>query len=87
MLLLIPGNNFGLLVKIPVGPIRSAFKDDESSFAEEIFGFHAQPPVEKTLKAWLSCKDISYPKSHNLEEIVGLLEDGGESFPRRFSPS
>lgn len=59
---------------------------DESSFAEEIFGFHAQQAVEKTLKAWLSCKDLSYPKIHDLEEIVGLLEDGGESFPRQFLP-
>jgi HEPN domain-containing protein len=57
---------------------------DEQSFAEEIFGFHAQQAVEKTLKAWLSWKDISYPKIHDLEEIAGILEDGGEPFPPEF---
>jgi HEPN domain-containing protein len=59
---------------------------DEQSFAEEIFGFHAQQAVEKTLKAWLSCKDIIYPKIHDLEEIAGMLADGGEPFPLKFIP-
>jgi HEPN domain-containing protein len=59
---------------------------DEQSFAEEIFGFHAQQAVAKTLKAWLSCKDISYPKIHDLEEIAGMLEDGGEPLSPEFKP-
>jgi HEPN domain-containing protein len=59
---------------------------DEQAFAEEIFGFHAQQAVEKTLMAWLSCKDISYPKIHDLEEIAGMLMDGGELFPPECKP-
>lgn len=59
---------------------------DEASFAEEIFGFHAQQAVEKALRAWLSYKDISYPRIHDLEEIVVLLKEGGETFPEKFAP-
>jgi HEPN domain-containing protein len=59
---------------------------DEQSFAEEIFGFHAQQAVEKALKAWLSFKDISYPKIHDLEEIAGMLEEWGAPFPPEFKP-
>jgi HEPN domain-containing protein len=59
---------------------------DEQAFAEEIFGFHAQQAGEKTLKAWLSWKDISYPRIHDLEEITNILEDGGESFPPECKP-
>lgn len=57
---------------------------DKDIFEEEIFGFHAQQAVEKMLKAWLSLIGIEYPKIHDLEEIIRLLNQHGESIPERF---
>lgn len=37
---------------------------DVNTFADEIFGFHAQQAVEKALKAWLSLIEIEYPSIH-----------------------
>ncbi len=51
--------------------------DDEDSFADEIAGFHAQQAVEKALKAWLSFQHIAYPRTHDLNVLLGLLEDAG----------
>ena len=45
-----------------------------NAFANEIFGFHAQQAVEKALKAWLSLVDVDYPRIHDLEELLALLE-------------
>jgi HEPN domain-containing protein len=42
-------------------------------------GFHLQQAVEKSLKAWLALKGIDYPKTHDLNPLLGLLEDEGES--------
>ena len=39
---------------------------DRVVFADQIFGFHAQQPTEKALKAWLSLRSIEYPKTHDL---------------------
>lgn len=35
--------------------------------------FHAQQCVEKYLKALLVLKSIPFPKTHNIEELIGLL--------------
>lgn len=37
--------------------------------------FHAQQSVEKYLKALLISKDTSFPKSHDLTELLSLLPD------------
>lgn len=49
--------------------------DDEDSFADEIVGFHAQQAVEKSLKAWISFLHIAYPHTHDLNVLLGLLDD------------
>jgi len=41
-------------------------------------GFHLQQAVEKALKAWLTLKGIDYPKTHDLNPLLGLLEDQGQ---------
>lgn len=41
-------------------------------------GFHLQQCVEKSLKAWLTLRDIDYPRTHDLNVLLGLLEDEGE---------
>ena len=51
---------------------------DEESFSEEIFGFHLQQAVEKSLKAWLSVLGILYPKTHDLNLLVRMLEKSGQ---------
>jgi len=53
-------------------------------FDDEIFGFHAQQAVEKTIKAWLSLVGVSYPKIHDLEELFALLEQHGEIVSEQF---
>jgi len=40
-------------------------------------GFHLQQSVEKSLKAWLVLKRIDYPRTHDLNALLGLLEDHG----------
>ena len=57
---------------------------DVNTFANEIFGFHAQQAVEKALKAWLSLVDVDYPRIHDLEELLALLESSGDTVPERF---
>ena len=42
-------------------------------------GFHLQQAAEKSLKAWLVLKGIDYPRTHDLNPLLGLLEDQGES--------
>ena len=50
---------------------------DPSQFADEVFGFHAQQAVEKSLKAWLAKLGAVYPKSHDLELLFQELGDRG----------
>jgi HEPN domain-containing protein len=42
-------------------------------------GFHLQQAAEKSLKAWLALRGIDYPRTHDLNPLLGLLEDEGES--------
>ena len=41
--------------------------------------FHLQQAVEKSLKAWLILKGVDYPRTHDLNPLLGLLEDQGEN--------
>ncbi len=50
---------------------------DVEEFADEIFGFHAQQAVEKALKAWLSLLGVRYPRVHDLDALLDLLEEAG----------
>lgn len=50
---------------------------DTHIFADEIFGFHAQQAIEKTLKAWLAALGQDYPLTHNLARLLALLEEQG----------
>ena len=46
-------------------------------FADEIFGFHVQQAVEKTLKAWLAVRSVEFPLTHDISRLLGLLEEAG----------
>jgi HEPN domain-containing protein len=42
---------------------------------DEAIGFHAQQAIEKCLKAVLASKAIPFRKTHDLVELVDLLQD------------
>jgi HEPN domain-containing protein len=46
-------------------------------FSDEIFGFHAQQSAEKMLKAWLACEGVTYPRTHDLMDLIHELDDIG----------
>lgn len=52
---------------------------DVSSFPDEIFGFHTQQAIEKSLKAWLACLGVAFPKTHDLQLLIDLLKGAGVS--------
>jgi len=52
---------------------------DPDIFEEEIFGFHAQQAIEKTLKAWLSLLGIEYQNIHDIERLLSILKQSGEN--------
>jgi HEPN domain-containing protein len=70
--------------------LRMAHKDfnalvgmqENSLFADEIFGFHVQQAAEKALKAWLCVRDSAYPMTHELTRLLALLEDQGAEVER-----
>lgn len=41
----------------------------------ESVGFHLQQAAEKALKAWLALLGETYPLTHNLATLLGLLSD------------
>jgi HEPN domain-containing protein len=57
---------------------------DPEQFSDEIFGFHAQQVVEKSLKALLSMAGIAYPKIHDLEALFSLLNDHSVALPEEY---
>ena len=57
--------------------------DDATVFDDEIFGFHVQQAIEKSLKAWIIAIGVEFPFTHNLARLLAILEENGcdvESF-------
>jgi HEPN domain-containing protein len=50
---------------------------DAETFTDEVFGFHAQQAVEKTLKAWISAQGGTYPFTHDIRLLIIKLEELG----------
>ena len=50
---------------------------DASVFADEIFGFHVQQTIEKSLKAWMCALGLSYPFTHHINRLLMLLKEAG----------
>jgi HEPN domain-containing protein len=48
--------------------------------SDEIVGFHLQQAAEKMLKALLVFRNIEFRRTHNLGELIHLLEKHGEIF-------
>jgi HEPN domain-containing protein len=49
----------------------------DADIADEIVGFHVQQVGEKCLKAVLSMHEVSYRRTHDLQELYDLLVDNG----------
>lgn len=60
---------------------------DNTQVADEIIGFHAQQTIEKAIKAVLTLKSIRYRKTHDLAELMDLLNDNGISIPSSIEKS
>jgi HEPN domain-containing protein len=53
----------------------------DSDVSDEILGFHAQQAAEKMLKAVLANKEIEFPFTHRLADLIDLLKDHNISVP------
>src|SRR5437899_5743384 len=49
--------------------------------SDAIFGFHCQQAAEKLLKAILSYHGIAFSRTHDLQELMELLETAGHPLP------
>ena len=54
---------------------------EDADIADELVGFHCQQAAEKLLKARLVDLDVNYPKTHNLQTLVELLEYHRRNLP------
>ncbi|MEI6083966.1 MAG: HEPN domain-containing protein [Verrucomicrobiota bacterium] len=54
---------------------------DDPDAPLEVFGFHAQQTAEKLLKAILSHAGVTYPRTHQLVELLDLAADHGLELP------
>ena len=52
---------------------------DTTVFADEIAGFHAQQAAEKLFKVWLILQGVEYPRTHNLAQLIQLIEQRDNS--------
>lgn len=52
---------------------------------EGAIGFHAQQAVEKALKVALTLKGVDFPKTHDLEFLVGLANRRFIQVPERIA--
>ena len=50
---------------------------DQPKFADEHFGFFCQQASEKSLKAVLTAAGVRIRKTHDLREILDILQDNG----------
>ncbi|MFC1812445.1 HEPN domain-containing protein [Thermodesulfobacteriota bacterium] len=51
---------------------------DQDIFEEEIFGFHAQQAIEKTLKGLIALMGHEYPLTHDISTLLEFLENRGQ---------
>ncbi len=57
----------------------------DSAALASLIAFHAQQAIEKALKAVLVRGGVEFPKTHDLEELLELVEDGGVVWPDAFN--
>ncbi|MGO9566680.1 MAG: HEPN domain-containing protein [Desulfomonilaceae bacterium] len=55
---------------------------DAEAFDYEIFGFHAQQAIEKSLKPWAAILGREHPLTHDISALLDLLESSGQDVER-----
>ena len=71
--------------------IRKGIQDEDTvialitnrDIADEIVGFHCQQAAEKYMKAVLVAGKIEFRKTHDLEELLQLIEDNNIGKPEK----
>jgi HEPN domain-containing protein len=54
---------------------------DDSDVPDDVLGFHAQPAIEKRLKAVLAFHEVDYDRTHSIGYLTSLLEHHGIDLP------
>jgi len=49
--------------------------------------FHAQQAAEKYLKAYLTCKQVEFPKTHSIKEILSLVATTDKDLAAKLLPA
>lgn len=63
----------GLLARRAAGDLRAAQTlAPDLEIDEGVVGFHAQQAVEKALKVSLTLRGVDFPKTHDIDFLVGL---------------
>jgi HEPN domain-containing protein len=57
----------------------------DTDIADAIVGFHAQQAAEKSIKAVLAARGVSFVKSHALGYLIGLVEENDVEGPDELS--
>ncbi len=50
---------------------------ETAGYAEDVVGFLLQQAIEKSLKSVIAASEREVPRTHDLEELVQLVEDSG----------
>ncbi len=54
---------------------------DDPTLHDSLAGFHAQQAVEKALKAVLANAGVSFRRTHDIAELLDVIEDAGLAAP------
>jgi HEPN domain-containing protein len=54
---------------------------ETADYAEDVVGFLLQQTIEKSLKSLIAASEREVPRTHDLEELVQLVEDSGRELP------
>ena len=54
---------------------------DSPRVSDAAIGFHCQQAAEKLLKALLSHMGVRFRRTHDIKELMDLVQDGGMSIP------
>jgi HEPN domain-containing protein len=75
-----------LLTRRAAGDLKAARKlSPDPEIDEGIIGFHAQQAVEKALKATLTLEGVDFPKTHDIDFLVGLAGEHPIEMPDEIS--
>lgn len=58
---------------------------DDHEVSDEILGFHIEQAIEKSLKCILIFNTISFRKTHDIRELLDLINDNNIQLPETFN--